>query len=222
MQSSHDTGWTCSDDTDGFHNEDCSTRINILLIFRLYFFNNLTVLIGLKKEEKQEVQMAIRNMTSPKRESGKMDILRKDESDVMRFRNEMDRIFDNFFSDPFGLLPISRLESAFTPRVDVVETEKEVTVTAEIPGMDEKDIQVTLMDGRLTIGGEKSSEHEEETGQYHRMERSYGSFRRDVVLPAEVERDKVDAVFSKGVLTITLPKLAESVKRTRKIPVQKG
>jgi HSP20 family protein len=166
--------------------------------------------------------MAIKNMTSPKRESGKMDMLRKDESDVMRFRNEMDRIFDNFFSDPFGLLPISRVESAFTPRVDVVETEKEVKVTAEIPGMDEKDIQVTLMDDRLTISGEKSSEHEEKTGQYHRMERSYGSFRRDVVLPAEVETDEVDAVFSKGVLTITLPKLAESVKRTRKIPVQKG
>ena len=105
--------------------------------------------------EKQEIKMAMKNITSPKREGGKMDVLRKDESDVMRFRNEMDRIFDDFFSDPFGLLPISRAESSFAPRVDVVETEKEIKVIAEIPGLDEKDIQVTLMDDRLTISGEK-------------------------------------------------------------------
>ncbi len=166
--------------------------------------------------------MAIKNITNPKKESGKMDILRKDESDVMRFRNEMDRIFDDFFSDPFGLLPISRMESSFTPRVDVIETEKEVKVTAEIPGMDEKDIQVTLADDRLTISGEKSSEHEEKSGQYHRMERSYGSFRRDVLLPTDVDANKVEAVFSKGVLTISLPKPAETINRTKKIEVKKA
>ncbi len=78
--------------------------------------------------EKQEVKMAMKNITSPKCEGGKMDVLRKDESDVMRFRNEMDRIFDDFLSDPFGLLPISRAESSFAPRVDVGETEKEIKV----------------------------------------------------------------------------------------------
>ncbi len=165
--------------------------------------------------------MAIKNITSPKHEGGKMGVLRKDETDVMRFRNEMDRIFDDFFSDPFGLLPISRAESSFAPRVDVVETEKEVKVIAEIPGLDEKDIQVTLMDDRLTISGEKSSEKEEKTGQYHRMERSFGSFRRDVLLPTDVDANKVDAVFSKGVLTISLLKPAETVSRTKKIEVKK-
>jgi len=108
------------------------------------------------------------------------------------------------------------------PRVDIVETEKDIKVSAEIPGMDEKDIRVQLNGDVLTISGEKSSEHEEKEGQYHRMERTYGSFRRDLQLPTDVDGDKVEAVFSRGVLTITLPKPTETLSKVKKIEVKKA
>ncbi len=166
--------------------------------------------------------MVAKNIIPEKRESGKAEIVRRSDSDLMRFRNEFDRLFDDFFRDPFGLIPFRHFDTEFLPRVDVVETGKEVKVTAEIPGMEEKDVEVSLDKDVLTISGEKSSEHAERDGQYHRMERTYGSFRRDIQLPSEVDPEKVDATFTKGVLTITLPKPAESVRRVKKIDIKKN
>ena len=95
---------------------------------------------------------------------------------------------------------------AMAPRVDVSETDTELKIEAELPGIDEKDVEVVLSDGRLTIKGEKKQEKEEKKKDYHMVERSYGSFARSIVLPFEADPDKVKATFAKGVLTVTVPK----------------
>jgi HSP20 family protein len=102
----------------------------------------------------------------------------------------------------------------------VSETDKEIKVSAELPGMDEKDIDVSLTRDSLTIKGEKKQETEDKGEDYYRMERSYGSFTRSIPLPIEVDTDKVQATFKKGVLEITLPKTARAIQETRKIPVK--
>jgi HSP20 family protein len=106
------------------------------------------------------------------------------------------------------------------PAIDVVEKEKAYELTAELPGMDDKNIEVAVSDNRLIIKGEKKEEKEEKEKNYYLSERRYGSFQRSFDLPAGVEADKIDAKFSKGVLTITLPKSAEAQKKQRKIAVK--
>lgn len=134
---------------------------------------------------------------------------------------EMNRLFEDFLKgfalEPFG----KRTGAAFEPKVNVSEREKEIVVSAELPGMDDKDIDVSLRKNELTIQGEKKEEKEEKES-YHRMERSYGSFKKTLPLPCEVEDDKVEAQFKNGVLTITLPKAAEAIKGTKKINVKSG
>ena len=113
------------------------------------------------------------------------------------------------------------------PRVDVAEDEKAVTLTAELPGVDEKDIDVSLVDDQLTIRGEKRSEHnekkEEEGRTLHRVERSYGAFQRTLAIPYKVDPDQVSAQFKDGVLKVTLPKPPDAVaqKQGRKIEINK-
>ncbi len=165
--------------------------------------------------------MSIKDSTE-KQENKKVEIVNKRNSNVDRFNDEFDHFFDDFFGRPFSILPFQRGAHEFFPKLDVFETDRDVKVTVEIPGMDEKDIEVSINNGVLSISGEKSSEHEEKKGQYHRMERSYGSFRRDVLLPSEVDETKVDATFSKGVLEVSLPKLTEEMRKSRKIVVKKG
>jgi HSP20 family protein len=104
------------------------------------------------------------------------------------------------------------------PRLDVSETEREIKVTAELPGMDEKDVNVTLEGDVLTLKGEKKAEAEEKGKNFHRVERTYGSFQRVITLPAEVDATKVTAGFKKGVLTVTLAKSPAA--QTRKIEVK--
>lgn len=166
--------------------------------------------------------MAIKKVNPEKQEDKKVEIVNKGTSDLARFNEDFDHFFDDFFGRPFSILPFQRGMHEFTPRLDVLETDKEVKVTVEIPGMDEKDIEVSINNGILSISGEKSSEHEDKHGQYHRMERSYGSFRRDVLMPSEVDENKVEATFSKGVLEVKLPKILEENRKSRKIEVRKG
>ena len=126
-------------------------------------------------------------------------------------------MFDDFWGEPW-LAPRETF-AGFWPQVDVTETDKEVKVCAEIPGVDAKDIDVSVEDGTLTIRGEKKYEREEnEKGQY-RMERSYGSFERVIALPTEVDESKAKAEFKKGVLRLTLPKRPGAQSRRKKIPV---
>lgn len=114
-----------------------------------------------------------------------------------------------------GLEPVER--SGFAPRLDVVETEGEYLVTAELPGLEEKDFQLEVHGNVLTLSGEKRSEHEEDRKGWRWSERSYGRFRRAIQLPVEVAADKASAAFKNGVLAVTVPK-ADSA-RVRQIPV---
>ena len=106
------------------------------------------------------------------------------------------------------------------PTVDVSETDKAYEITAELPGMDEKNVEVKLANGLLTIKGEKQDEKEEKKKDYHMRERSYGSFERSFQVPDGVDADKIEANFKKGVLTVILPKSAEAQKAEKKITVK--
>lgn len=136
---------------------------------------------------------------------------------------EMDRLFDDV-TRGWGLTPLRfpepRRWTDLTPRVDVAETEKEITVTAELPGLEEKDIEVTLEGDTLSLKGEKKAETEEKGKNFHRMERSYGTFQRMIPLPVDVDPAKVQAAFKKGILTVTLAKIPAAQTRTKKIEVK--
>jgi len=145
-------------------------------------------------------------------------------------RDEVDRIFDEF-TRGFGGLPIGRRmlemeplwrgETALAaPAIDVVEKENEYQIAAELPGIDEKDIQVEVADDVLTIRGEKKEEKEEKDKNYHLTERRYGTFQRSFQLPSGVDQEKIAARFETGVLTLTLPKTVEAQKKARTIAVK--
>ena len=133
----------------------------------------------------------------------------------------MDDLFEDFFDgfeDLFSAGPLMRREAAWpveSPSFEVSETDDEFRVKAELPGMDEKDIEVLLEGNALTIRGEKKREHEEKRRDYHFSEMSYGQFSRSFALPEGADRNKAKAQFKKGVLTLTLPK-TEEVKAERK------
>lgn len=134
-------------------------------------------------------------------------------------RHQINRVFDDFWGEPW-LAPRRGTMIGFEPQVDITETDKEVKVCAELPGVEPKDIDVSVEENTLTIKGEKKYEREEnEKGQY-RMERSYGSFERSVLLPAEVDDSKAKAEFKNGVLRLTLPKRPGAETRRKKIPIQ--
>lgn len=143
----------------------------------------------------------------------------EDENPLAVFRSEMDSLFESFFRG-FDLKPFENRLGGFNPKVDVTENDKEIKISAELPGMDEKDIDVSLQKDVLTIKGEKKEEKEDKGKDYYRMERSYGSFSRSVPLQVDVETDKIEAKFKKGVLSITLPKTAKAVAETKKIAVK--
>lgn len=126
-------------------------------------------------------------------------------------------VFDRFFDDFFPLSMV-REKDEWLPAFDINETDKEYVVTAELPGMEVKDIDVTLSDGVLTVKGEKKKEHEDKGENYHRIERSYGSFHRSFSIPGKIKTDSVDANYKDGVLKLTLPKTEES--ETKKIEVK--
>lgn len=145
-------------------------------------------------------------------------------------RREIDRLFDDLnggWRVPFGrslfdVQPFWSRESTWTatPAVDVAETDKAYEITAELPGIDEKNIEVEFTNGVLTIKGEKKEEREEKKKDYHLSERSYGSFRRSFQVPDGVDADKIEASFKKGVLFVALPKTSEAQKAEKKITVK--
>jgi len=135
-----------------------------------------------------------------------------------RMRRDIDRLWDSFFEG--GLRRRAEEEGEWLPALDLAETDNEIVVKAEVPGMDPKDIDISLSDGMLTIKGEKKQEREEKESDYHLVERSYGAFSRSVQLPKEVQREKISAAYKNGVLNITLPKSEEAKKKEIKIKVQ--
>jgi HSP20 family protein len=133
-------------------------------------------------------------------------------------RRDMDRLWDSFLGG--GLKRRTEEGGEWLPSLDVSETKNELMVKAEVPGMDPKDIDISLGDGVLTIKGEKKQEKEEKEADYHLVERSYGTFVRSVRLPKEVQGDKISASYEEGVLKITLQKSGEAKKKEIKIKVE--
>lgn len=147
----------------------------------------------------------------------------REEAPLLSAWRDFDRVLEDFFGGR-GLWPLSPEvgRRTFVPSVDVRETDKEIVVSADLPGLDEKDIRVELIGDGLTISGEKKSEHEESGRGFYRAERSYGSFERFIPLPVGVEAEKATAEFKNGVLTVTLPKPPEAQASRKQIAVKRG
>jgi HSP20 family protein len=138
-------------------------------------------------------------------------------------RDEMDRVFERFEHGWPRWPALLRREGVITvPELDVRENTNSIVVEAELPGVDEKDVTVTLVNGVLTIKGEKKQEKEEKGENYYLAERSFGSFERAIRLPDTVDEAKVEAKFDKGVLRVTAAKKPEAVKAERKIEIKKA
>ena len=168
--------------------------------------------------------MAITDIVPWRRRRGDINTRREYDDMAGSFHGNMNNLVDRFFRG-FDIEPFSAdgsLSGDFMPHVDVSENDKEVKVTAELPGMDEKDIDVSLSHDSLTIRGEKHQETEDKGKDYYRSERRYGSFHRVVPLSAEVDESKAKADFRKGVLKIRLPKTAQARSSRRKIEIKTG
>jgi len=135
-------------------------------------------------------------------------------------QTEIDRVFDRFNGFNTWVLPSAFPDGAFSPSMEVVETDGVVEVTTELPGMDDKDVEISVADGVLTIRGEKKFEKDEKKKNYRLVERSYGSFERTIALPAGVDASKVKAKMTKGVLKVEIPKPAAAKAQQVKITAE--
>ena len=133
--------------------------------------------------------------------------------------SEMEEMIDRLRRD-FYAPDVFRVVEGFSPRIEVKETDKKILISAEIPGMKEKEINVSLRENNLMIEGEKVKEKKKEEMGYYRSEFSYGHFYRTISLPAEVDQDKVEATYENGVLNISLNKLTEGKQTTKKIEIK--
>ena len=144
-----------------------------------------------------------------------MDLIpRKPFSEISTVRNEMDRLWNRFLDD--WPLP-TMFSKGWAPMADISETKDKLIVKAELPGLDPEDIKLSLSGDLLTIKGEKKKEKEEKDEHHYSLERYSGEFQRSFRLPVEVQADKIDAKFDKGVLTIAMPKTAKTQKKEIKI-----
>ena len=146
-------------------------------------------------------------------------------------RHQVDHLFEEFGRSPlhlpfvrrgFDVEPFWQRELSLhgVPAVDIAEKEKSFEITAELPGMDEKDIEIKLSNGNLVIKGEKRESSEEKKKDYYLSERRYGAFERIFHLPKGIDVEKIDASFAKGILTVSMPKKPEAIKPEKVIPVK--
>jgi len=140
--------------------------------------------------------------------------------DMMTMQREFDRFFKEAFTPFFGEGELST--RTWAPPVDIYETENDIVVKAELPGIEPKDVDVKVEDNTLYLKGERKFEKETKEDNYHRVERSYGAFARSFSLPNSINTDKVKAEFRDGLLTLTLPKREEAKPKTIKIDVSKN
>lgn len=167
------------------------------------------------KEKEEKVQTVEEKAMAPSRREAYLypfHLLQRDMNQLFEdFTRGMDmwrpRFADQFFGD-------------FAIKVDLKDNDKEIVVTAEVPGVEQKDIEVLLNSETLTIKGEKKQEKEEKEKGYYRCERSYGSFQRMIPLPCEIEKDNVQATYANGVLKIVLAKSPEIIKGTKKVDIK--
>lgn len=168
--------------------------------------------------------MNIRDLV-PRGSKRRTPVRRVEDTDLFSFHREMNRLFDDFFSDA-GLMPGwgvgHERAGGFTPRVNVAETEKDLKVVAELPGMDEKDVTVEVDDQSITIRGERKEEREDKGESWHRVEYATGSFQRVIPLPVDVNGAQAQASFKKGILTVTLPKRPEVEGQKKRIAITAG
>ncbi len=158
----------------------------------------------------------------------------EDNHPLQNLRSEIDHVFERFaqgwpqwgglWHRKTGATPMEDWPAVFdyrsSPDVNIGESDGEYEITAELPGLDEKDIELTISDGVLTLKGEKKAEREDKHKDYHLTERRFGAFRRSFTLPAGVDEKKVAARFAKGVLCVTLPKTAEARQGQKKIEIK--
>ena len=144
---------------------------------------------------------------------------RRTGTELVSLQDRINRMFEDFFRG-FPMAPWREEQLGWAPALDVSETDEAIQVTAELPGVDPKEVDISLTDDLLTIHGEKKAEKEERKRDYHRIERSYGSFTRTVRLPASVDQEKVEATFKEGVLTIGLSKKEEAKTRRVKVDIK--
>jgi len=137
---------------------------------------------------------------------------------IERLRTGMDRFFERFFRDPWAPLDAAyQFAGQWLPAVDIVESDDEVTVRAEIPGIEPKDLDVSVSGNVLTLSGEKKESHELKERDYYHSERRFGAFRRSIQLPCAVKADQVSAEYSGGVLTVNLKKQEAGTRK--RVPV---
>lgn len=137
--------------------------------------------------------------------------------DLSQMQREMNRLFDSFFRG--GQLDDGSFGPFWAPAVDIVEQDDAYIVEAELPGLTKDDVKISLEGNILTIRGEKKREQTKEGRNYHRTERSYGSFMRSFTLPTSVRSDKIEATYRNGILTINLPKVEEAKPKTIEVKV---
>ena len=135
--------------------------------------------------------------------------------DMITIQDDMSRFFEDFFGRPMEKTEWS--EGVWHPSVDISENKDNLIIQAEMPGMNKEDVKISIHDNILTLKGEKKQEKEEKEENYHRVERSYGSFCRSFMLPASVKADKVKAAYKDGVLNVILPKTEEA--KPKEIPI---
>jgi HSP20 family protein len=140
--------------------------------------------------------------------------------DLVSVQRDFDRLFREAFSPQFAEAELST--RSWAPPVDIYETDNDIVLKAELPGVDPKDVEVRVEDNNLYLKGERKFEKEVKEQNYHRIERSYGSFARSFSLPSSISADKVKAEFNDGLLTITMPKREEAKPKTVKVDVAKS
>ena len=166
----------------------------------------------------------MKNLIPWRKKDQLMELGREADNPFELLHRRMNELFEGFLQDfetprwP-GLWQADREPTAVSPRFDVAETDDAVKVSAELPGLDEKDVEVTLDENYLTVKGEKKQEREEKKKNYYLSERSYGQFQRVLPLPAGTETSKAKAQFKNGVLTITLPKTEQAKVERKRIPI---
>ena len=164
----------------------------------------------------------------PVKHSEKQTIDREDSGShpMIQLQQEMDRIFENAFRG-FGLSPLSKgwltpltASGLLRPQLDIAVTDKEYSITVEVPGVSQKDVKIEIADDTMTILGEKKQEKEEREKDYYRVERSYGSFQRVLSLPEDANQDEVKATFKNGVLSIKMPRKALPKSNMKQIAIK--
>jgi len=147
---------------------------------------------------------------------------REDAGPFAELHKQMDELFDDWARSVRPPVATRREAGLLRPTIDVSETDEAFKVIAELPGVEEQDVDVTVSDDRLTIKAEKRKESEEKGEHFHRVERSYGTFERSMSLPRGVDTDNVNAQMKNGMLTVTIPKTPSMEEHTRKIAVKKS